>query len=219
MDQADWLAAVNPYHMLLHVRRNAPGLRTQAGRRKFRLFACASVRRVWASLTHHELRTAVESVELFAEMGTGAERYWETRSQIRDVAWGDYPRELWTGFYHLTDPEAWSAARTWQWISKSGLNKLRGNKSVDEKARLADLTRDIFGNPFRPVVFDPAWRTSDVTALAQGIYDDHAFDRMPILADALQEAGCDNTDVLTHCRADTVHARGCWVVDGVLGKA
>jgi hypothetical protein len=89
-----------------------------------------------------------------------------------------------------------------------------------EGAVQAALVRCIFGNPFRPVTFDPAWRTSDVLALAQGIYDERAFDRMPILADALQDAGCTNDDILTHCRdTNTPHARGCWVVDLVLGKA
>jgi hypothetical protein len=84
----------------------------------------------------------------------------------------------------------------------------------------ADLLRDIFGNPFRPVSLEEAWLTSDVLALAHGIYDDRAFDRMPILADALQDAGCTNDDILSHCRdANQVHVRGCWVVDLVLGKA
>jgi hypothetical protein len=55
-------------------------------------------------------------------------------------------------------------------------------------------------------------------SLATGIYDERAFDRLPILADALEEAGCDNADVLAHCRGDGPHARGCWVVDGVLGR-
>ncbi len=82
------------------------------------------------------------------------------------------------------------------------------------------VIRDIFGNPFRPVTVDPAWLTSDVLALARGIYAERAFDRMPILADALQDAGCDNEDVLTHCRdASAPHVRGCWVVDLVLGMA
>ncbi|MCE9566332.1 MAG: hypothetical protein K8U57_30275 [Planctomycetes bacterium] len=79
--------------------------------------------------------------------------------------------------------------------------------------------RDIIGNPFRPVTTDPTWLTTDVVALATGIYEDRAFDRMPILADALQDAGCDNDDILNHCRnANQVHVRGCWVVDLVLGK-
>jgi hypothetical protein len=77
----------------------------------------------------------------------------------------------------------------------------------------------IFGNPFRPVAFDPTWLTSTVLALATGIYAEHAFDRMPILADALQDAGCENADILNHCRQPGDHVRGCWVVDLLLGKA
>ena len=80
--------------------------------------------------------------------------------------------------------------------------------------------REVFGNPFRPVTFDPAWLTSDVLALARGIYEERAFDRMPILADALQDAGCECDDILNHCRdANATHVRGCWALDLVLGKA
>jgi hypothetical protein len=74
------------------------------------------------------------------------------------------------------------------------------------------------GNPFQPLVFAPHWRSETAVSLATGIYDERAFDRLPILADALEEAGCDNADVLAHCRGDGPHARGCWVVDGVLGR-
>lgn len=78
--------------------------------------------------------------------------------------------------------------------------------------------RDIVGNPFRPVAFESAWLTSTVLGIAQGIHDDRAFDRLPILADALQDADCENDDILSHCRGDGPHVRGCWVVDGVLGS-
>ena len=81
------------------------------------------------------------------------------------------------------------------------------------------LLRDVFGNPFRPVTFNPAWRTTDVALLATGIYDERAFDRMPILADALQDAECDNNDLLKHLRdSKATHVRGCWALDLVLGK-
>jgi hypothetical protein len=74
--------------------------------------------------------------------------------------------------------------------------------------------REIFPNPFvAPPRFDPAWLTSTVVALARGSYDERAFDRMPILADALQDAGCDNEELLKHCRGHGVHVRGCWAVD------
>ena len=78
--------------------------------------------------------------------------------------------------------------------------------------------RDIFGNPFRPVVFPKSWRTEAAVGLALRMYDDRDFAAMPILADALEEAGCDDADILTHCREPGVHVRGCWVVDLVLGK-
>ena len=82
----------------------------------------------------------------------------------------------------------------------------------------ARIIRDIFGNPFRPVACDLQWRTSDVLGLARAIYEDRAFDRMPILADALMDAGCADEQILGHCRGDGLHVRGCWVVDLVLGK-
>ena len=81
------------------------------------------------------------------------------------------------------------------------------------------LIRCVVGNPFRPVVAAPSWRTSTVLALARQMYKAREFSALPILADALQDAGCDNADVLDHCRGPGPHVRGCWVVDLVLGKA
>ncbi|HJZ58209.1 MAG TPA: hypothetical protein VKE74_24920 [Gemmataceae bacterium] len=87
-------------------------------------------------------------------------------------------------------------------------------------AAMADLLRDIAGNPFRKAGFRPEWRTSTVVQLAQPMYESKDFGPMPILADALQDAGCENDDILAHCRqTDTPHVRGCWVVDRVLGKS
>ncbi len=113
----------------------------------------------------------------------------------------------------------------------TGLTRLRTNEiaqtlgnfasefSIPTTAQLAHFVRDIFGNPFRPVVFAPAWRTDTAIALARTMYEAREFSVMPILADALQDAGCDNDDMLGHCRDTTApHVRGCWVVDLVLGK-
>jgi hypothetical protein len=75
-----------------------------------------------------------------------------------------------------------------------------------------------FGDVRRPVAVDPAWLTSTVVSLAEGIYAERAFDRLPILADALQDAGCEVADMLEHCRGPGPHVRGCWVVDLLLGK-
>jgi hypothetical protein len=80
------------------------------------------------------------------------------------------------------------------------------------------LLRDIFGNPIRPVALGASWLTPQVVALAQGIYKDRAYGRLPILADALKEAGCTNPEVLNHCLSEGPHVRGCWVVDLLLRK-
>jgi hypothetical protein len=91
--------------------------------------------------------------------------------------------------------------------------------SLQQQVIYAYCLRDIFGNPFRGVTLDPSWRTSTVVALAQAIYQENAFDQMPILADALQDADCDNEDILNHCRQPGEHCRGCWVLDLILGKS
>jgi len=84
----------------------------------------------------------------------------------------------------------------------------------------AALIREMFGNPFRPVAFDPEWRTPTAVLLARQMYESRDFGAMPILADALQDVGCDNEDVLNHCRdPHQVHVRGCRVVDLVLNKS
>jgi hypothetical protein len=83
----------------------------------------------------------------------------------------------------------------------------------------AGLARCIFGNPFRPAVFNPAWRTETVVSLARQTYESREFEVMPILGDALQDAGCEDEDILNHCRGPGPHVRGCWVVDLVLGKS
>ena len=87
-----------------------------------------------------------------------------------------------------------------------------------EQVAQVPLLRDIFGNPFRPVTFSPAWRTDTALTLARQMYESRDFSAMPILADALQDAGCDSAEILDHCRGPGPHVRGCWVVDLVLGK-
>jgi len=92
-------------------------------------------------------------------------------------------------------------------------------KAFAEHSRpMMTILRCLFGNPFRPATLEPAWQTATVHGLAQAIYEERGFDRLPILADALEEAGCTNADILAHCRGSGSHARGCWVVDLLLGK-
>jgi hypothetical protein len=82
------------------------------------------------------------------------------------------------------------------------------------------LLREVLGNPFRPVALSPACHTDTAVSLARTMYESRDFSAMPILADALQDAGCDNDDILSHCRdPKQVHVCGCWVVDLVLGRA
>jgi len=83
---------------------------------------------------------------------------------------------------------------------------------------LSGIVRDIFGNPLRPAVIESTWLTSSVTSLAHAIYDERAFEHMPILADALEDAGCTDATILEHCRSGGEHVRGCWVVDLLLGR-
>ncbi len=80
------------------------------------------------------------------------------------------------------------------------------------------MFRDISGNPFRPVTAEATWRTPAVTAFAQFIYDERAFERMPDLADLLERAGCKDLEIPQHCRGSGPHVRGCWVIDLILGK-
>ena len=89
---------------------------------------------------------------------------------------------------------------------------------IDEVA-LLPFFHDVFGNPFRPASVAGSWLTLSVQKLAATIYADRAFHRLPILADALEEAGCDDADILGHCRGPGPHVRGCWVVDFLLGKS
>jgi hypothetical protein len=85
----------------------------------------------------------------------------------------------------------------------------------------ANLLRDIFGNPFRPITLEPSWLTWHgglLVSMGQRMYDSRDFSDMPVLADALEEAGCQDQDILGHCRSGGEHVRGCWVVDLLLGK-
>ena len=85
----------------------------------------------------------------------------------------------------------------------------------------AELLREFFGNPFRPALLDPCWlhwNDDCVVRLARAIYDEMRFEDLPILGDALEEAGCGLPAVLEHCRTRRSHARGCWLVDQILGN-
>jgi hypothetical protein len=132
----------------------------------------------------------------------------------------DHPGEVFTG--GSTDAAGYCS----QAIERAHVLDLRARRGRSERndgaevqSAITSTVRDIFGNPFRPVAFDPAWRTDTAVALAKQMYESRDFGHMPILADALEDAGCDNEAVIAHCRdPKATHVRGCWVVDLVLGK-
>ena len=170
-------------------------LRFSKGRmtdRKLRLFACACCHAGPAD-DDADLHAAVAAIELYADGLIG-----EKQLADYDV---HTPNIL---IRTVTASEAADAA----YRTAAALSYLP----------LCRLLHDLIGNPFRPAAVDPRWLTSTARDLARTIYEDRAFDRLPILADALEEAGCDNADVLTHLRGDGPHVRGCWALDLVLGK-
>jgi hypothetical protein len=198
MTEAEWLASGDPLAMLRH--RHA-GLSD----RKRRLYLVGCARHAWAEIESDAIRRAALVAERFADGAAPVEGM-----QLAHHAASAVRGQVGAAVIATTaGSPAWAlgASTDLTWALAHGA-----------PARHAALLRDVLGNPFCPVSPDPSWRTSTVVALAAGIYEERAFDRLPILADALQDAGCDNADILNHCRSDGPHVRGCWVVDLLLGK-
>jgi hypothetical protein len=189
MTEQEWLACDDPAPMLGLARGRG------AGDRQERLFVCACCRRLL-----HVLSDPADLAEVVA-----SERYADGRVTAADLA---AARVRWPWGYGLE-----SAFRG----TPDDLTWLTSDRAAEAAAQAA-LLQDVFGNSFRPVAADPSWLTSTALALAAGIDAESAFDRLPILADALQDARRENADLLNHCRSGGVHVRGCWVVDLVLGK-
>jgi hypothetical protein len=108
--------------------------------------------------------------------------------------------------------------QTFSKLTYTGDGKIAAEAREAERKKLPELVREIFGNPFRPFTVHRRWFTQPIVGLAKEIYDARAFERLPMLADALEEAGCTNGEILNHCRSPGPHVKGCWVVDAVLGK-
>jgi hypothetical protein len=241
MDEADWLARDDPVAMLAQF--IPPGGRSsRTGHklnsfpttdRKLRLFAVACCRQVWYLLTDECSRRAVEVAERYADGLATAE---ELDRAALGVA----------GVPGRTNAPLWCCALSTDFV----LRNVPRACGVPPTAQAA-LLRCVFGNPFRPKLqcrcdssIQPhdaircplsAWTNDRVMHLARGIYEDRAFEDLPILADALEEAGCPAEGaLLSHLRerprrwwhqagvlcADPTppHARGCWCVDLILGK-
>jgi hypothetical protein len=207
MNEKEWPKSADAGPMLESLRGNATG-------RKLRLFACACCRPLLKKRDMYQI--ALDVAEWVAE-GKAPRRAVREMEEYYTLAMEDGGPLTWALKFALDPdlPETGLGHDFTDWAA--GLRQ--GVSEEDERARFADLVRCIFGNPFRPVAADPRWLTPDAVALAKGIYEEKAFDRLPILADALQDAGCDNADVLGHCRGPGPHALGCWVVDLVLGKS
>jgi hypothetical protein len=191
--------------------------------RKVRLFACGGFRRVWASLSVQPVREAVEAAEQFADGTVSA----EDLHRACERAARAYQEAIRRDVYKVaTDPDYAVAAHKLALAvgiasPVAPLQILLDAPSPDEEFRAMfapALLRCIAGNPFCTAAFDPRWRTADAVGLARAIYEDRAFDRLPLLADALMDAGCADAQVLAHCRSAGPHVLGCWVVDLVLGK-
>jgi hypothetical protein len=98
------------------------------------------------------------------------------------------------------------------------LRPILGDQYQRHHPECVSILHDVVGNPFQPASLEPHWITENVVGLALAIYDERCFDRMPILADALMDAGCFDDEILNHCRSEGPHVRCCWVVDLLLGK-
>jgi hypothetical protein len=212
MTEEKWLACVQPRQMLEHL-----GL--SVSDRKLRLFAAACCRRNADQLTHEKLRLSVETGELFADGLVSQKKRGAVHAATKEA-----------GLSARTSPPCYAFAASLcsvknirLWIHTIWYQS--GKWSRDHEAERAALLREIIGNPFRPVTFNSAWLSSTVTTLAEAAYEERDLpsgeldrDRLVILADALEDAGCTDADILEHLRAPGPHVRGCWTLDLILGK-
>jgi hypothetical protein len=234
MTEAEWLECTDAHKMLAF-------LRGKASKRKLRLFVCACCRSIWHLITDEAGRRAVETGERFADGHATDEERKAASTEVFDIL-GTLQQESgrWDRKFALLTAER--AVLRWREdrdtclkateAADSAWQAAEASKSVNEAHRAilqshlggtiarpqqTAFLRDVF-HPFRSVSPDPAWRTPAVLHLAQFIYEDRAFDQLPIPADALEEAGCTSQQLLDHCRSPGPHVRGCWAVDLVLGK-
>jgi len=211
MTELQWRRCTSPARMITF-------LRHRGSDRRWRLFGCACCRRIWPLLTDERSRRAVEVSERFADgLATSDELLAAAdagRFAVQAARSGD-------GDEAQADA-AGAAIQTGggrSWISAA--EALGDGAGKQELRKQCALLRDLFGHVFRSRRMEPSWLAREgglVRELAQGIDEERAFDRLPILADALEDAGCDNADLLAHCRSGGEHVRGCWALDLVLGK-
>jgi hypothetical protein len=189
-------------------------------------FACACVRRIWHLIQNESSRIAVEVAELYL-LGRG------TKKAVRLAA--DTARDVYDAGYSanagnpadsaaVNAADAVAAIGGYPAVYTAHAATEAAEASDGERQAQATLIREI-ANPFRPVALNPAWQTPTVLVLAQAAYENRILPggtlepaRLAVLADALEETGCANADILNHLREPREHVRGCWVVDLLLGK-
>jgi hypothetical protein len=220
MTEQEWLECEHPFPMIKECRQVI-----RLHPRKSRLFAVACCHRIWHLIEDERSRAAVEVAALFAEGLADQDQLKEAEEAARAAFSHAWSTKGEVGSY--AEGAAQDAAYSSVWIVVESVCNMAfvaagdGPKPGPEHTAQCKLLRCIFANPFRPVLVDTAWlawNDRTVPKIAQAIYDERAFDRMPILADALEDAGCTDAEILTHCRGEGPHARGCWVVDLILGK-
>jgi hypothetical protein len=226
MTEDEWLTGVEPGELL-------GGVRYVASARKLRLVGCGCCDRVRPLLADERSRAAVEIARAFADGRASRDQLAAAHDAAAAAARALAARP---GAWNRDERAAAAAlaakevARPTRFPHKLATSVIDAGRAVLEaefwSARAAArgrewqcrLVRCVFGNPFRPASLDPRSRTDDTLGLARGIYEEGAFDRLPLLADALMDAGCDSEDILAHCRGERPHVRGCWVVDLLLCK-
>jgi hypothetical protein len=236
--EADWLECTDPTPMLEF-------LPYKVSNRKLRLFCCGCCRRVWRFMADERSRRAVEFTERFVD---GAETEDEraavsaaagAAAREASLAWNDSASVVDLGDAQRAEEDRLAylvtaanvASQTISatmydtfciaaWRIAFGVAKLLAGAEGHPAAgkELAAMLRDVVGNPFRPATLDAEAVPPALVALAETIYAERAFHRMAELADALEAAGCAESDILAHCRAPGPHLRGCWGVDLLLGR-
>ncbi len=220
MTEQQWLTTADPTPMLDYLRAR------NVSERKMRLLACACCRHIWDYLPDARSRRAVEVAERFADERATLKDLIQARIDAQWVTGPVATAAYWTSNNVASGPvwnvfAAAAEAPAKRATQKTQLVETWEAVQAQSVREQVALIRDVIGNPFRQsglTARELSWEGGVVVRLAEGIYEESAFDRLPILGDALEEAGCADEAILEHCRGGGPHVRGCWVVDLVMGR-
>lgn len=204
MTEAEWLACADP--RLMH-----DFLAERLSERKLRLIGCACLRRIWYFLSE-KARRLVEKAEHYADGDCSLQTLQRAAQRLCVIP--NTPGDIVAALLDSFADASLTLSLIDEYVSSI--------RHAQMKIALVDLTREMFGNPFQPVALDSswlAWNDGAIRKMAQAIYDGRRFADLPILADALEDAGCADAAILAHCRTPGEHVRGCWVIDLLLGKS